>query len=68
MNLSLRTKKVHEARNGAEFKVNTIETTVQTSSIAGIGNRASTEVDFSGVERRKLVVSCEHEITLWVRQ
>jgi len=48
--LSLKIKNVHEARNGAEFKVNTIETTEQTSIIVGTDNRAGTEVDFSGVE------------------
>jgi hypothetical protein len=48
--LSLRIKNVHEASNGVEFKVNTIETTAQISSIVGIDNKASIEVDFSGVE------------------
>ena len=37
---------LHEARTGAEFKVNTIETNAQISSIVGTDNRASTEVGF----------------------
>jgi hypothetical protein len=53
LNLSLPITNVHEARNGAEFKVNTIETTAQTSSIAGIDNTASKEVDFFGRRKKK---------------
>jgi hypothetical protein len=50
LNLSAQIKNAHEARNGVEFKVITIEINAQTPSIDGIGNEASTEVDFSGVE------------------
>jgi len=50
MKLSLQIKNVHEASNGAEFKVSTMDATAQNSSIVGTDNRDSTEVDFSGVE------------------